>query len=414
MSLKILFIGGGFPSHFYKLANHLSKNKDLKDFGLWNVKGIKEFEKYESIHLTVIFPYRGIKGDIQRFRIRGVDYICYRSEDDYLVPTLTNKICNTIYKFKTHNRQIVSNLIGAINPDVVHVIGAENPYYSLSALDIPSKIPSIVSLQTLLSYPGFFENYHINKKEYDYKVQIENDVIQKCDYIFCGSKQILEFLISKGVESQKCYQLPIAVGVDVDRSENYKEYDFVYFAANISKACDWAIEAFALLLKKKSGLTLNVSGHYSEEYKTLIDKRIQELGISKNVIFTGAKETSKDVIRQIKKSRYALLPLKVDMISGTIREAMACGLPVVTTYTPATPELNKTRESVLLSEKGDFETMAQNMYKLVSDSKYAELIKENAYKTISEKYSNAKIMEDWKVAYYDIVHRFNSKTTSIL
>jgi len=153
---------------------------------------------------------------------------------------------------------------------------------------------------------------------------------------------------------------------------------------------------------------LNISGNYTQEYKSMIDCRIQELGIADNVIFTGPKSTHEEVLLQIKKSRFALIPLKIDLISGTIREAMACGLPVVTTITPATPLLNKNRLSVLLSEKGDFSAMANNMLQLIENEEYATQISDNAIMTLQELFSNESIMRNWHIAYFEIIENFKN------
>ena len=61
---------------------------------------------------------------------------------------------------------------------------------------------------------------------------------------------------------------------DVDKSYLEKKYDFVYFAANVSKAGDYAIEAFALARYQMPGITLNMSGFCSPELKATQDKRI--------------------------------------------------------------------------------------------------------------------------------------------
>ena len=233
-------------------------------------------------------------------------------------------------------------------------------------------------------------------------MSVEKQVLEKCDYVFCGSKAIIDYLSETGLSTAIKYQYPLAIGIEVDYTDSEKEYDFVYFAADISKACDWAVEAFALLLKKHSGLTLNISGGYSTEYKQRIDSLIKEYRIENSVVFSGPQSSHELVLRQIKKSRFAILPLKVDMISSTVREAMAMGLPVVTTITPATPELNKDRESVLLAEKEDFDGMAEKMLMLVTDSNYSKMIRDNAYLTVNERYSNARFMSQWKQAYYKI------------
>ena len=388
----------------------LKKNGQIEDFAVWNTNAIKRFEKYDEIDLTVIFPYVGIIPETQRFDINGIHYIAFRSEDDNLYSFLKKKICKRITGSYKKNRKIISSLIEEIKPDLVHIIGAENPYYSIAALDIPAGIPSVVSLQTLMSDPNFLANYPISRELYDYRSNLEKQIICKCSYIGSGVEQFRSIVWSQIKKDAVFLNMTLAVGVDLDDSPSKKEYDFVYFAANISKACDYAIEAFALACKQHPDLTLNVSGSYWPEYKNRLDARLQELGIQGKVFFTGPKASHDDVLAQIKKSRFALLPLKVDLVSGTIREAMACGLPVVTTITPATPGLNSERVSVLLSEKGDFQAMADNMVRLVEDETFASLIRNNAIQTVKERYSNDNFMLQWRKAYHEIVRNAEDGT----
>lgn len=102
-----------------------------------------------------------------------------------------------------------------------------------------------------------------------------------------------------------------------------------------------------------------------------------------------------------------MLPLKIDLVSGTIRESMACGLPVVTTITPATPILNKKRECVLLSETGDHKAMAENMLRLVRDPQYASTISDNCVQTANERITNKEIVENYIKVYYDCLKDFS-------
>lgn len=373
------------------------------DYAVWNANAIKEFEKFNDVELTVVFPHQGIKGRSQNFSLNGVNYICFRSEDDNIISFIKNRFFKNTNNRYLKNRRFVIDVIKEIKPDIVHIIGAENPYYSIAALDVPNEIPCIISLQTLMSDPDFFSNYPISKNEYLYRSGIEAEVIKKCDYI-CTTVVKFRDIIKKILKPNAVFlDVSLAVGVDIDDSEYKKEYDFVYFAGNINKAADHAIEAFALALKSNPRITLNISGYYSDDYKLFLDNRIKELNIENNVIFTGEKESHDEVLRQIKKSKFALLPLKIDLISGTIREAMACGLPVVTTRTPGTPVLNEKRESVLISDIGDYQGMADNMIRLIEDEQYAIQIKKNGFQTIRERYQNYKIMCDLKNVYYTIL-----------
>ena len=383
----------------------------LRDFAIWVSNAIKEFEKYEDIDLSVVFPHSGVKKRIQQFDINNIHYYCYKSEDDNLYSFIIQHVLKKVRTSYAENRIIIKNLISDIKPDVVHVIGAENPYYSIAALDVPDDIPSIVTLQTLMSDPDFLANYPISKASYEYRSGLEKQVIRKSRYIGSRVERFRSIVRSQIKKDAVFLNISLAVGVEIDEHPCEKEFDFVYFAANINKACDDAIEAFAIAQKKNSNLKLNVSGSYTPEYKSVIDKRVEELGLQQSVIFSGSKDTHEEVIAQIKKSKFALLPLKVDLISGTIREAMACGLPVVTTITPITPELNEDRECVLLSEKGDYQAMAENMIRLVEDESFASQIRDNAIKTVQERYSNETFMQNWRMAYHEIVEKTKNGTS---
>ena len=228
-------------------------------------------------------------------------------------------------------------------------------------------------------------------------------IIQKSQYIATDISAFTNRILKDIKPHAKFLQIALAGGTEIDTTLYDKEFDFVYFAANVEKACDDAIEAFGLLCKRYPDITLNVSGAYDANFKKKLDNRIRALNIVGNVIFTGSQKTHTDVLRQIKKSRFALLPLKVDVVSGTIREAMACGLPVVTTITEGTPALNKERQSVLLSEQGDYVAMAGNMQKLLEDDEFADFIKNNAFETVRERWSNQRIISFWHDAYIKIL-----------
>lgn len=398
-----------FDPLYYRHLLHWFKKKPLlinHDYAPWIRNAISQFEKYGDIDLTIIHPHYGVSKRIQKFSSNGISYVCFRSEDDNVFSYVLRSLFKGYHSNYKKNSRIIIDTIKTIHPDIVHFIGAENPDYSLSALNVPPSIPCLVSLQTLMSAHGFCDNYPIDKKAYCFRAKSEIDVIRRCDYIASGTKAYQDGVKSLIKPKAPILNLSLALGVDINLSQNNKEYDFVYYAGHISKAADYAVEAFAIACKKHPHLKLNLSGAYTEEYKTNLDKRIKELGIDGNVVYTGSKSSHDEVILQIKKSRFALLPLKVDIISSTIREAMACGLPVVTTITPGTPLLNKDRESVLLSEKGDYQSMASNMLKLVDNDEFAKFLRDNAILTIQELYSNKAFMEKWRKAYYAISENF--------
>ena len=274
---------------------------------------------------------------------------------------------------------------------------------------MPKDKPLLVSLQTLMSVPGFLENYPINKETYEYRSSIERKVLERADYIGTKTESHKEFIIKEIDNNANILHLRLALGVDsiIDNSIK-KVYDFVYFANNINKAFDDALECFAIAKKKHKHITMNVIGSYDEDYIQRINNRIKELGITGSITFEGRLATHHDVMLGIQKSRFALLPLKVDLISGTIREAMIHGLPTLSTITPATPNLNAKRESILLSEIGDYISMANNMCKLLENDEFAQELGNNGIRTIEETFNNNKFMEEWRKAYYQIIENFHN------
>lgn len=386
------------------------KNRAFRDLAQWNTNAINEFKKFEDIELHIISPHLQLSSNIEEFVKDGIYYHFFRSEDDNFVFRLKRKLLKGKYLTPDYqkNSETIIAIIKTIEPDLIHLIGAENPIYSKSALSMPKDIPLIVALQTLMIDPDFYGNYPISKVIYDYRSGIEREVLYRADYISFRAQRFKEIIIKEMDPTPKILDMPLAVGENVEIAEYKKEFDFVYFAKEIEKAIDWTIEAFALVQKIYPKLTLNIIGGYSKLTREILDKRLKELNIINNVTFSGSLPTHDDVINQVRKSRFAILPLKVDLISGTIREAMANGLPVVTTITPATPKLNETRESILLSEKGDFEGMANNMFRLLADKKLAEKLQKNAAETVKEKYSNEAAMKQWREGYYNILATSNN------
>ncbi len=383
------------------IIRRLANAPALSDFAAWNSNAIKEFEHFEDIELHVISPHPRIAG-VQEFQINGIYYHFFSADSETFLEWVQNRLQKKEPQGFVKNSRIICTLIEKIQPEIIHMIGAENPYYGESALLLPRNIPFIITPQTLLADPAFFDNYYISQAAYNYRAKIEKEIIQRADYIGTQLEHFRTIICDLIKPDAKFLDMTLAVGEDVSIQNSDKQYDFVYFAINISKAVDYAIEAFTLAQKRSPNITLHIVGGYDSFYKNQLDLRIAELEL-KGIDFTGELPTRDDVIIEIQKARFALLPLKIDLISGTIREAMAHGLPVVTTITPATPSLNESRQSVLLSAKGDYQAMADNMCALMESDVLAMKLQENAFITLQEQYDNTTAMKKWVEAYKKIL-----------
>lgn len=371
------------------------------DYGQWNTNAIREFESINSVELHVIIPINMTSCPLVEFEKNGIYYHIVKSHDSIIHKVFGSKV--KLPKYKSDRKSIV-RIIDALAPDLVHIIGAENPQYSQSVFDTYQRYPVIVQLQTLLSDPNVLK---IDATRVQV-AQMEKNILSLPVYIGTPMADFRRIILSDINPNAQFVDIGLAVNEPVERKEYKKEFDFVYFSANISKAADLAVEAFCLATRKHPGLTLDIIGAYSEDYKARLDKMLKESIVEQNVRFEGSLPTHEDVINRIRKARFALLPLKIDMIPGTIREACANGLPVVTTITKGTPELNKDRETALLSPIGDHAALAHNMIRLVEDSALASALKENGYRYAERLMNNRDMMKKWVEAYYSIIDKKNS------
>lgn len=390
---------------------HQSISMEVPEFANWITNGIKEFEEIDDVELHIVSPYPNLKNSLQEFTYHNIHYHFFLSEEFILSNFLYKNIFHlSSYTFK-RNRRIISEIIKSIQPEVVHLFGAENPYYSLGILDVPKYIVTIAQLQTLMNDPSFEDNYYSSSEVYQYRANVEYKIIQQVDYIGTCAKKYRKIIHESLRPDGILLNTNLFLGETIHKDQTEKIFDYVYYAANLSKGADLALEAFWRAFQQNSHITLDVIGGYDLDFKQAIDRIIFNYGIKDAVTFEGMLPTHDDVIAQIRKSRFALLPLRIDLTSGTIREAMANGLPVLTTDTGemGTQRLNRKRQNVLLSPIGDHQALADNIQKLLTDSTLAETLRENAYQTLLDAESNKEIALRYVTAYKACIdnHRRN-------
>ena len=403
---KLPLKAGGLFAFLYKLYKGRELPTEIPDFGVWNINALNEMKKFtDRVELHVIAPYPHLGTKVYEYEEDDIYYHFFRSQT-ILSENAINiyPIIYELYKPSYNkNRSIIKSFIKKFDFSIVHLVGAENPYYSLSALDVPQNIKLIVQLQTLMSDPKFFANYPIDRRSYEYRANIEKEVIRRADYVGTTIQDYRNVILEHVNPEAKFLDLKLAVGEEIKKIETKKEYDFVYFARSISKAGDWAIESFIEASKIHKGITMLVVGGYTAGEKVSYEKLLSAHGLLENVTFTGELPTHDDVLEAVAKARIALLPIKIDFIPGTIREANALGLPVVTSITEGTPLLNEKRQCALLSKGGDHKTMANNMIRVLEDKTLAEELVQNSYIRLQETYDNSQAVANWIEGYEKIL-----------
>lgn len=96
-------------------------------------------------------------------------------------------------------------------------------------------------------------------------------------------------------------------------------------------------------------------------------KRLEALAEGMPVTFVG-QVTPSEVVDYLQQARMLVLPSHLgDGLPNVILEAMACGVPVVTTYTAGMPDLVRHKETGFLFEPGDIQQMVSHIDRLLND-----------------------------------------------
>lgn len=401
MRARLTFDSGGCLKIVYRLLG-VTYGRGT-DSAIWNTNAIEEMEKIDDVELHVICPVRGLAKKEVSYEENGIHYYFFREQNSNIVRFVWHQLFSKYTSRYKKNRRVISRLVREIQPNIVHVMGAENPYYSLSLLDVPSNIPTIIQLQALLTRLVNVTKVKEEKKSFYYKGLMEREIIKKADYIGTTLEDFKKFIIKEIKSDAQFLDISLAMAQKINLEPSEKQYDFVYFSANISKAGEEALESFILAHKKNPTITLDIVGGYDEAFRARLDARIKECGLENCVTLEGRLPSHDDVIHQIRKARFALLPLKMDFVPNTLHEAMANGLPVVTTITDGTPSLNEKKKCVLLSEQNDFQAMADNMMALLDNESLSNELRQNAAVYENERSNNRSIIAKWVEAYKNIV-----------
>ena len=107
----------------------------------------------------------------------------------------------------------------------------------------------------------------------------------------------------------------------------------------------------------------------------------RELGIQDKVIFFGNSNEIDTILCQ---TDLFLLPSKTESFGLVALEAMACGVPVISSNAGGLPEVNKDGFSGYLSEVGDVDSMANNALKILRNQTDLDQFKKNALITAQQ------------------------------
>lgn len=194
----------------------------------------------------------------------------------------------------------------------------------------------------------------------------------------------------------ECYMVPLELSF---RRRYAKDNEFIFcHISNFRKVkrIDDVVKIFQKVEQEIPSKLLLV-GDGPE--RTHIECLCRELGVYDKVIFLGKLQNT---VKPLSISDLFLLPSETESFGLAALEAMAAGVPVISSNTGGIPEVNKQGFSGYLSNVGDVEDMAQNALKILKTGSLLKELKQNAYSQAQE-FSISKILPKYEELYENVL-----------
>lgn len=127
----------------------------------------------------------------------------------------------------------------------------------------------------------------------------------------------------------------------------------------------------------------------------------RKLGICNDIRFLGKQDQMEEILNI---ADLFLLPSQYESFGLAALEAMACGVPVISSNAGGLPEINVQGKTGFLSEVGDVEDMAKHAIHILEDDERLQGFKENALAHAAE-FSIDKIVPVYEALYEEVAHK---------
>jgi len=224
-----------------------------------------------------------------------------------------------------------------------------------------------------------------------------------------NSESVKNFYVENiGVDKEKITVIPNGIDVnfydnierdwELRRSFGINDADFVIICVSnlhINKGHRYLLEAFENVFchSREDG---NPEPHLllvgdGDEMKNLL-RQVENYQSKNNVLFLGKRN---DVPELLKISDIFVLPTMFEGMSNAIMEAMACGLPIVTTDIPENRELIENAQTGILIPPKNSETIYAAIKALLKNREFGKKLSSDAKLFVEKNLALNKIADRW-------------------
>jgi glycosyltransferase involved in cell wall biosynthesis len=236
---------------------------------------------------------------------------------------------------------------------------------------------------------------------YRFKNTILKLVIKNANAVVVLTKDMKKE-VSK-IHSREIFVIPNGISInnygenqsdDIYHSNNEKIILYVGTLRSI-KGINYLIEAMKIISQNCLNTKLLLVGD-GEERKSL-ENLVDELDLNQHITFVG-RVSNEDVPKYMAASDVFVLPSLSEGFPNVILEAMASGLPIVTTKIRGLPEIVKDGINGFLVEPENPGEIAENVIYLLKNTEIAHTISENNKKDV-EQYAWENVVKEIESTY---------------
>ncbi|HDK27747.1 MAG TPA: glycosyltransferase family 1 protein [Candidatus Atribacteria bacterium] len=340
---------------------------------------IKELVQYDVNVSVILDPWSSLKDKFEYIDVS----IYYLSSKRLLDINLIKDLIKLVLKEKV---------------DLIHSHGYRQDFYA-----------TIVS-----SFTGvpFVITRHLPIEKRKWK-GIKKNIVKKVDHIslirarkiICVSREIEKKLKKELYLQSKVLYIPN--GIDVNRFKPKRSYELkgdvpvITTIARLEerKGFHWLFEALSLL-KRKMNFKFQWVGHGKDFDKAKYT--VNSLKLDNNVEFLGIR---RDIVQILQNTDIFLLPSLAEGLPISLLEAMACGVPSITTNVGEIPSVVKHGVTGYLVEVGDKQTLVELILYLVKNKTKRKEIGIQAREFVSKNYSIIKTAKSYLNVYKDVLSK---------
>ena len=332
------------------------------------------------------------------YRVTMVTQYQFAKEEEYDLPQGVSRVLSDLTDVELSNSRIINfykrvqklhRIWKRVKPNLVlSCIGKNNFMTVVTTMFTKSKAVVSVVGEAKEEYPGRMMR------------MLANCLFPFADGIILQTDRS-RYFFNKQVQ-RRAVILPNSLNPDFmkPRYEGEREKRIVSVGRlDANKNHEMMIRAFAALADKYPVYTLTIYGE--GELREYLEKLTEKLGVSERVFLPGVIP---DVAKQIEKAALFLLTSYSEGVSNALIEALATGLPVISTDVPSggTVELMTDKVNGLIIPPGDEKALELAMDKMLGDPACADRMGREAAK-IQERLAPERVNRQWQEYFDDII-----------